>query len=200
MSRLGFSIATVLSGKLCVAYSEPLRVCAGFRQCCIPDKVFTLQGGFRMLLTVSRDTWSMCIGSFVVAVARTAARDESSLHNHERCYHPEVPWFRVRFEYFQELICCLNSGSLRLQGTASFIAMTGLIACMWRYDSVLPDGLDRTAGAVSAMGIFSHCSNKESAASGLIIGITFAAVCIICFKFLHPEHNESERWWWGYFA
>jgi hypothetical protein len=56
-----------------------------------------------MLLTDSRDTWSKCRVSFVVAIACSAARDESFLHNHERCYHPDVPWFKVGFEYCFEL-------------------------------------------------------------------------------------------------
>ena len=30
-----------------------------------------------------------------------------------------------------------------------------------------------------------------------IVGITFIAAYIIYFKFLHPELNTSEHWWWG---
>jgi hypothetical protein len=32
---------------------------------------------------------------------------------------------------------------------------------------------------------------------GMIVGITFIAAYIIYFKFLHPELNTSEHWWWG---
>jgi len=47
------------------------------------------------------------------------------------------------------------------------------------------------------MGIFSRRMNKEGAVSGMIVGITFTAAYIIYFKFLHPELNLSEHWWWG---
>jgi cation/acetate symporter len=47
------------------------------------------------------------------------------------------------------------------------------------------------------MGIFSRRMNKEGAVSGMIVGITFTAAYIIYFKFLHPELNVSEHWWWG---
>ena len=47
------------------------------------------------------------------------------------------------------------------------------------------------------MGIFSRRMNKEGAVSGMIVGITFTAAYIIHFKFLYPELNTSEHWWWG---
>jgi len=33
--------------------------------------------------------------------------------------------------------------------------------------------------------------------TGMIAGITFTAGYIIYFKFLHPELNNTEHWWWG---
>jgi cation/acetate symporter len=47
------------------------------------------------------------------------------------------------------------------------------------------------------MGIFSRRMNKEGAVSGMIVGITFTAAYISYFKFLHPELNTGEHWWWG---
>ena len=31
----------------------------------------------------------------------------------------------------------------------------------------------------------------------MITGITFTASYIIFFKFVHPELNTAEYWWWG---
>ena len=47
------------------------------------------------------------------------------------------------------------------------------------------------------MGIFSRRMNKEGAITGMIVGITFTAGYIIYFKFMHPEFNDSEHWWFG---
>ena len=47
------------------------------------------------------------------------------------------------------------------------------------------------------MGIFSRRMNKEGAVSGMVVGITFTAAYIVYFKFLHPELNTAEHWWWG---
>jgi cation/acetate symporter len=47
------------------------------------------------------------------------------------------------------------------------------------------------------MGIFSRRMNKEGAVSGMVVGITFTAAYIVYFKFLHPEFNTAEHWWWG---
>ena len=41
--------------------------------------------------------------------------------------------------------------------------------------------------------------NKEGAISGMIVGITFTAAYIIYFKFIHPELNNADHWWWGIF-
>jgi len=47
------------------------------------------------------------------------------------------------------------------------------------------------------MGIFSRRMNREGAITGMIAGITFTAGYIVWFKFLHPELNSAEHWWWG---
>ena len=31
----------------------------------------------------------------------------------------------------------------------------------------------------------------------MIVGITFTAVYIIYFKFVHPDLNTAENWWFG---
>lgn len=47
------------------------------------------------------------------------------------------------------------------------------------------------------MGIFSKRMNKEGAIAGMIIGLLFTAGYIVYFKFLHPELNTAEHWWFG---
>lgn len=47
------------------------------------------------------------------------------------------------------------------------------------------------------MGIFQKRMNKEGAVSGMLAGIIFTAAYIIWFKFIHPEQNTAEYWWWG---
>lgn len=47
------------------------------------------------------------------------------------------------------------------------------------------------------MGIFSKRMNKEGAIAGMIIGLIFTAGYIVYFKFLHPELNTAENWWFG---
>lgn len=47
------------------------------------------------------------------------------------------------------------------------------------------------------MGIFSKRINKYGAILGMIVGITFTAGYIIYFKFIHPELNTAENWWFG---
>jgi cation/acetate symporter len=50
---------------------------------------------------------------------------------------------------------------------------------------------------VIIMGIFSTRMNKEGAIAGMIAGLTITLGYIIYFKFLHPESNSSEYWWFG---
>ncbi len=47
------------------------------------------------------------------------------------------------------------------------------------------------------MGIFSKRTNKAGAISGMIVGILFTLSYIIFFKFIHPEMNNADHWWFG---
>ncbi len=47
------------------------------------------------------------------------------------------------------------------------------------------------------LGIFSKRMNREGAVTGMVAGITFTASYIIYFKFVRPELNTPEHWWWG---
>jgi len=47
------------------------------------------------------------------------------------------------------------------------------------------------------MGIFSRRMNREGAIAGMVVGIAFTAGYIVWFKFLHPELNGPEHWWFG---
>ncbi|MDA0990101.1 MAG: hypothetical protein O3A51_05055 [Verrucomicrobia bacterium] len=39
--------------------------------------------------------------------------------------------------------------------------------------------------------------NREGAISGMIAGIVFTAAYIIYFKFVNPDANTAENWWFG---
>jgi cation/acetate symporter len=47
------------------------------------------------------------------------------------------------------------------------------------------------------MGIFSRRMNREGAIAGMLTGIGFTAAYIIYFKFVEPERNTPEHWWFG---
>lgn len=47
------------------------------------------------------------------------------------------------------------------------------------------------------MGIFSKNMNKEGAMAGMISGLMFTAAYIVFFKFVSPELNTAENWWFG---
>ncbi len=47
------------------------------------------------------------------------------------------------------------------------------------------------------MGIFSKRMNKEGAISGIVAGLLFTVAYIVFFKFISPELNTSENWWFG---
>lgn len=47
------------------------------------------------------------------------------------------------------------------------------------------------------MGIFSLRMNREGAIAGMLAGLGFTASYIIFFKFVSPELNQSEHWWFG---
>ncbi len=50
---------------------------------------------------------------------------------------------------------------------------------------------------VIIMGIFSSRVNKEGAISGMITGLVFTIGYIIYFKFISPDMNTAEYWWFG---
>lgn len=50
---------------------------------------------------------------------------------------------------------------------------------------------------VIIMGIFSTRINKEGAIAGMISGLVFTLAYIIYFKFVSPELNTAENWWFG---
>ena len=47
------------------------------------------------------------------------------------------------------------------------------------------------------LGIFYKRMNREGAMTGMIAGIVFTASYICYFKFIHPELNTVENWWFG---
>ncbi|WP_026956126.1 sodium:solute symporter family protein [Algoriphagus vanfongensis] len=50
---------------------------------------------------------------------------------------------------------------------------------------------------VIIMGIFSDRINKEGAIAGMLTGLVFTLAYIIFFKFISPELNTAEHWWFG---
>lgn len=50
---------------------------------------------------------------------------------------------------------------------------------------------------VIILGIFSTRINKEGAIAGMITGLIFTIAYISYFKFIQPELNSAEHWWWG---
>jgi cation/acetate symporter len=50
---------------------------------------------------------------------------------------------------------------------------------------------------VIIMGIFSSRINKEGAIAGMVSGLLFTMTYITYFKFINPEINNSDYWWFG---
>jgi cation/acetate symporter len=50
---------------------------------------------------------------------------------------------------------------------------------------------------VIILGIFSTRINKEGAIAGMVTGLVFTMAYISYFKFIQPELNTAEHWWWG---
>ncbi len=50
---------------------------------------------------------------------------------------------------------------------------------------------------VIVLGIFTKRMNREGAIAGMITGIGFTAAYITWFKFISPETNSAEFWWFG---
>jgi cation/acetate symporter len=47
------------------------------------------------------------------------------------------------------------------------------------------------------LGIFSKRMNREGAVSGMVAGLTFTVAYIVYFKFINPQANTAENWWFG---
>ncbi len=47
------------------------------------------------------------------------------------------------------------------------------------------------------MGIFSKRMNKEGAIAGMVAGLLFTFCYIVYFKFVAPQANTTEHWWFG---
>jgi len=47
------------------------------------------------------------------------------------------------------------------------------------------------------MGIFSKKMNKEGAIAGMLSGLAFTLAYIVYFKFVSPETNSADHWWFG---
>ncbi|MFT7668760.1 MAG: cation/acetate symporter [Planctomycetota bacterium] len=47
------------------------------------------------------------------------------------------------------------------------------------------------------MGIFSKRMNRQGAVAGMSVGLIFTASYIAYFRFLHPEFDLPENWWFG---
>jgi cation/acetate symporter len=50
---------------------------------------------------------------------------------------------------------------------------------------------------VIIMGIFSSRMNKEGAIAGMVSGLVFTVLYISYFKFISPELNSVDHWWFG---
>lgn len=50
---------------------------------------------------------------------------------------------------------------------------------------------------VIIMGIFSSRMTKEGAIAGMLCGLVFTMAYIVYFKFVAPEMNSAENWWFG---
>ena len=85
----------------------------------------------------------------------------------------------------------------------------GLAVCVAGYFGINPPGFVAQVVAFAfglaaasffpaiIMGIFSKRMNRQGAISGMIAGILFTAGYIIYFKFISPELNITENWWFG---
>jgi cation/acetate symporter len=47
------------------------------------------------------------------------------------------------------------------------------------------------------LGIFTKTVNKEGAIAGMLTGLAFTFSYIVFFKFISPELNNAEHWWFG---
>jgi cation/acetate symporter len=47
------------------------------------------------------------------------------------------------------------------------------------------------------MGIFMKRMNREGAIAGMVVGLLFTAGYIVYFRFMYPELDNADHWWWG---
>src|SRR5690606_21250113 len=47
------------------------------------------------------------------------------------------------------------------------------------------------------LGIFTLRMNREGAIAGMVSGISFTTAYIVYFRFMHPELDSAEHWWFG---
>ena len=47
------------------------------------------------------------------------------------------------------------------------------------------------------LGIFTMRMNREGAIAGMVSGISFTTAYIVYFRFMHPELDSAEHWWFG---
>ncbi|MDG2276883.1 MAG: cation acetate symporter, partial [Pseudomonadales bacterium] len=47
------------------------------------------------------------------------------------------------------------------------------------------------------LGIFDKRTNSQGAISGMVAGLLFTFYYIVYFKFIAPEFNTAEHWWFG---
>ena len=92
--------------------------------------------------------------------------------------------------------------------TAARIA-AGVAVCIAGYFGINPPGFVAQVVAFAfglaassffpaiIMGIFSKRMNREGAVAGMLVGIVFTASYIVWFKFVSPETNSTEHWWFG---
>lgn len=85
----------------------------------------------------------------------------------------------------------------------------GVAVCIAGYFGIRPPGFVAQVVAFAfglaaasffpaiVMGIFSKRMNKEGAVAGMSAGILFTAAYIIYFKFMNPQLNTPENWWFG---
>ena len=50
---------------------------------------------------------------------------------------------------------------------------------------------------VLILGIFWKRMNREGAIAGMLSGLLFTAAYIVYFKFIQPDANQPENWWFG---
>ncbi len=85
----------------------------------------------------------------------------------------------------------------------------GLAVCIAGYFGINPPGFVAQVVAFAfglaaasffpaiVLGIFSKRVNREGAIAGMVAGLLFTLGYIIFFKFVHPELNNAEHWFFG---